>query len=95
MAAYGIDWRPGDKVVIPSVEFPSNGIAWKSLARFGGSDAQGPARRHHYPRGSVDGRLRPREAQWPMVAGTAAARGNRRKRFSLVAWARRVSVMLY
>jgi selenocysteine lyase/cysteine desulfurase len=29
--AYGIDWQPGDEIVIPSGEFPSNRIVWESL----------------------------------------------------------------
>lgn len=29
--AYGLDWRAGDKVVIPEQEFPSNRIVWESL----------------------------------------------------------------
>jgi selenocysteine lyase/cysteine desulfurase len=33
--AHGLDWKPGDKVVIPRQEFPSNRIAWESLARYG------------------------------------------------------------
>lgn len=33
--AHGLDWKPGDKVVIPRQEFPSNRIVWESLARYG------------------------------------------------------------
>jgi len=33
--AYGLDWQPGDNVVIFAQEFPSNRIVWESLARFG------------------------------------------------------------
>jgi cysteine desulfurase/selenocysteine lyase len=29
--AYGLDWRPGDNVVITDQEFPSNRIVWESL----------------------------------------------------------------
>ena len=29
--AYGIDWQPGDTVVISDEEFPSNSIVWESL----------------------------------------------------------------
>lgn len=35
MVAHGLDWRPGDNVVFPDVEFPSNRIVWESLARYG------------------------------------------------------------
>jgi len=34
--AYGLDWQPGDAVIINRQEFPSNRIVWESLAeRFG------------------------------------------------------------
>ena len=32
---FGLDWRPGDQVVISDEEFPSNRIVWQALARFG------------------------------------------------------------
>ena len=36
VVAYGLDWRPGDSVVISDQEFPSNRIVWESLGeRFG------------------------------------------------------------
>ena len=31
VVAYGLDWKPGDNVVIPEHEFPSNRIVWESL----------------------------------------------------------------
>lgn len=33
--AHGLDWRPGDNVIIPAREFPSNRIVWESLAEYG------------------------------------------------------------
>ena len=33
--ALGLDWRPGDNVVVPALEFPSNLLAWKALAARG------------------------------------------------------------
>jgi cysteine desulfurase/selenocysteine lyase len=30
--AFGLDWRPGDQVVISDEEFPSNRIVWEALA---------------------------------------------------------------
>lgn len=33
--ANGIDWRPGDNVIVPDREFPSNYFAWKHLASRG------------------------------------------------------------
>lgn len=35
LIANGIDWLPGDNVIVPDREFPSNYFAWKQLARFG------------------------------------------------------------
>ena len=33
--AWGIDWRPGDEIIIPHSEFPSNRIVWESLEILG------------------------------------------------------------
>lgn len=33
--AHGLDWRPGDNVIIPAREFPSNRVVWESLAEYG------------------------------------------------------------
>ena len=33
--ALGLDWQPGDNVVVPALEFPSNLLAWKALATRG------------------------------------------------------------
>ena len=33
--AWGLDWRPGDKIVITDQEFPSNRIVWESLQVLG------------------------------------------------------------
>lgn len=36
LVAYGLDWKPGDNVVVGMQEFPSNRIVWESLSkRFG------------------------------------------------------------
>lgn len=35
LVAKGIDWRPGDNVVITNVEYPANRYPWEDLARFG------------------------------------------------------------
>jgi len=35
VVAYGIDWKPGDNVVLFDQEFPSNRIVWESLDKFG------------------------------------------------------------
>lgn len=31
LIAYGIDWQPGDEILLPPHEFPSNRIVWESL----------------------------------------------------------------
>lgn len=35
LIANGIDWREGDNVVVPALEFPSNYLAWQALASKG------------------------------------------------------------
>lgn len=35
LVAYGLPWSPGDNIVIPAEEFPSNRIVWQSLAGLG------------------------------------------------------------
>jgi len=36
LVAYGLNWDPGDEVIIPAGEFPSNRIVWESLTeRYG------------------------------------------------------------
>ena len=35
VVAHGLNWEPGDNVVISDQEFPSNAIIWESLARYG------------------------------------------------------------
>lgn len=35
VVAYGLDWKPGDNIVITNMEFPSNRIVWESLQPMG------------------------------------------------------------
>ncbi len=35
MVAHGLEWKAGDNIVIPACEFPSNRVAWESLAKYG------------------------------------------------------------
>ena len=35
VVAYGLEWTPGDEVIISNQEFPSNRIVWESLAAQG------------------------------------------------------------
>lgn len=48
MIAAGIDWQPGDNVVVPASEFPSNRYAWESLAARGVEIRQ-PGSHHQCP----------------------------------------------
>lgn len=32
LVALGVDWKPGDNLVVPELEFPSNYLIWESLA---------------------------------------------------------------
>ncbi len=44
VAAWGLDWRPGDNVVGPEPEFPANVYPWTSLAPLGVEYRRVPAR---------------------------------------------------
>ena len=35
VVAYGMQWSPGDEIIITNLEFPSNRIVWESLQAFG------------------------------------------------------------
>jgi len=35
LVALGIDWKPGDNLVVPELEFPSNFLIWESLSKQG------------------------------------------------------------
>jgi cysteine desulfurase / selenocysteine lyase len=35
VVALGLDWRPGDRVILPNNEFPANAIPWLALRRHG------------------------------------------------------------
>lgn len=35
LVALGIDWKPGDNLVVPELEFPSNFLIWESLSQQG------------------------------------------------------------
>lgn len=52
LIANGIDWRPGDNVIVPDREFPSNYFAWKQLAKLG-------VELRHVP--SINGKTLPKE----------------------------------
>lgn len=40
LVAYGLDWQPGDNVVINDHEFPSNRMVWESLSRHFGIEVR-------------------------------------------------------
>jgi selenocysteine lyase/cysteine desulfurase len=43
--AKGLDWKPGDEVVVSGVEYPANRYPWQDLARFGVRMVEVPERR--------------------------------------------------
>ena len=48
--AKGLDWKPGDEVVVSGVEYPANRYPWQDLARFGVRMREVPER----PDGRID-----------------------------------------
>lgn len=49
MVANGIDWTPGDNLVVPAAEFPSNFYPWTRLRRRGVQVREVPMRDGHAP----------------------------------------------
>ena len=35
LVANGLDWAPGDNVIVPDIEYPSNVYCWMNLRRQG------------------------------------------------------------
>lgn len=46
VVAWGLDWKPGDQVVISNQEFPSNRIVWESLRGLGVKVVEADISRH-------------------------------------------------
>ncbi|QDT16332.1 aminotransferase class V-fold PLP-dependent enzyme [Alienimonas californiensis] len=68
LVAEGIDWRPGDNVVVPASEFPSNLLPWRNLASRGVEvrEVEAPDERLDPAkvRDACDGRTRVVAASW-------------------------------
>lgn len=55
--AYGLDWQPGDRVLITDQEFPSNRIVWESLGRLGVAVVEAELSAHPTPEQAIIDRL--------------------------------------
>ena len=53
VVAYGLPWRPGDKVVFTSQEFPSNRVIWESLKKLGVSICPADLSQHDSPEAAI------------------------------------------
>jgi selenocysteine lyase/cysteine desulfurase len=60
VVAWGLDWRPGDEVVIPKQEFPSNRVVWESLRGEGVHVRQADLAHPEGPEAGVVGLIGPR-----------------------------------
>lgn len=60
VVAYGLDWAPGDEVVITDQEFPSNRIVWQSLADRRVKVIEVDLRRGESPEQALIGAMTPR-----------------------------------
>ena len=59
LVAYGLDWRPGDRVAVPGCEFPANLLPWHDLARRGVAVDTVPHRDGTFTTDDVAAALRP------------------------------------
>jgi cysteine desulfurase/selenocysteine lyase len=53
VVAYGLPWKPGDKVVITNQEFPSNRVIWESLRKLGVSTCAADLSEHDTPEAAI------------------------------------------
>ena len=53
VVAWGLSWKPGDKVVITSQEFPSNRVVWESLKKLGVSTCRADLSQHDAPESAI------------------------------------------
>lgn len=53
VVAYGLPWKPGDKVVITSQEFPSNRVIWESLKKLGVNTCAADLLQHDTPEAAI------------------------------------------
>ena len=59
LLAAGLDWRPGDRVVVPACEFPANVLPWRALAHRGVAVDLVPHREGAFTVDDVEAALRP------------------------------------
>ena len=59
LVASGLDWRPGDRVVLPAEEFPSNRIPWEALRSRGVEVVEVPLEGAEDPEGRLAQALEP------------------------------------
>ena len=60
LVARGLDWRPGDRVVVPGCEFPANLLAWRGLAGRGVAVDAVPHRDGTFTASDVEAAVTPR-----------------------------------
>jgi len=53
VVAYGLPWKPGDKVVCTSQEFPSNRVVWESLKKLGVITCPADLSQHDSPESAI------------------------------------------
>ena len=59
LLAAGLDWQPGDRVVVPACEFPANVLPWRALEDRGVAVDLVPHREGAFSVGDVEAALRP------------------------------------
>jgi selenocysteine lyase/cysteine desulfurase len=70
LVGMGIDWKPGDVVVVEERTFPSNYLAWKAAEHYGATLWHWPERALRYELEDLEARLR--EGNVRLVASTSA-----------------------
>ncbi|MEM1115353.1 MAG: aminotransferase class V-fold PLP-dependent enzyme [Bacteroidota bacterium] len=59
LLAQGLDWQPGDRVVVPACEFPSNLLPWRALDHLGVEVDLVPHREGTFSVADIEAALRP------------------------------------
>ena len=60
LVVQGLDWQPGDRVVVPGCEFPANRLPWRGLAHLGVAVDEVAHREGTFTVADVEAALRPR-----------------------------------
>jgi selenocysteine lyase/cysteine desulfurase len=76
IVANGIDWREGDNVIVPDIEYPSNVYCWLHLARHGVAVKWFPARIGRLPSEDLE-RLIDRRTRLVTLSGVQFSNGYR------------------